>query len=407
MKKIGLIVALLMSSVAFAGVTIHDRAGVMTTAQQSSLVANGNRWPFDLHVVTGAFPNPNVMNTTVDHCVTGPNVVCIGVDPVHHKTVVRAGAAVGLPSDNSIAAAGNSYFRVGDYQGGIEAIASRARELAHTVVNTPHNTVVTTPYIQQPQVQVHIDNPVPTGMTTGWWLFLFGMIALAGIVIYYVVRAVKTTKKINEDMNDFRDEAFEMSSRNLEERDFHEKLKAKMPVTTTKVVTPTTQTVVQTVPVSGQGGQVVIPTAPAGVAPSTTVVHNHYGNTGSNSTLTGSVMTDVMLAEALTRPSTPVVAPAPVVVEREVVRETHSDSGSSSSWNNDDGGNSNSGSSSSWGSSDNDSSSGSSSSWDSGSSSSSDSSSSWDSGSSSSWDSGSSGGGWDGGSSGGGGDSGW
>lgn len=391
MKKM-IFALMLVSSMAFANVSVYDHAGVLSQAQQTALTTQGSRWPFDLHVLTGTYPTPNAFESAVHNCVNGPNVVCIGIDPAHHKTSVHTGTATGIPSGSGISAVGNPYFKNADYQGGIEAIASRARELYHSnVVQTTRN--VSTGYTQQP-IQVHIDNP-NTGMSTGWWLFAILMLALIGIGTWVVVRARKTVKKINDDMNDFRDEAFEMSSRNMETRDWHEKMKTKvqpeahpmMPAQTTTALPAKQDSVnltignpVANLNVGGQQANVVV----AQNVPATTVVHNHYGNNlgysyGPNPTLTGSVVGDVILANELARP-------APVVVEREVVHErSYDNSADNSSWNNSN--NDSSSDSSSWGNND----SSSSSSWDSGSSSS-DSSGSSDWGSS---DSGSSGGGSD------------
>src|SRR5271168_4307476 len=129
MNKFGMIIAaMLFSATAFASVVVHDSAGFISSAQQGALVAEGSRWPFELHVLTGTFPNFAVLDSTVHRCVTGTNVVCVGIDPTHHKTNVHVGTATGIPVSalNGIAAAGNSYFKHGDYQGGIEAIASSA-----------------------------------------------------------------------------------------------------------------------------------------------------------------------------------------------------------------------------------------------------------------------------------------
>lgn len=123
---------------------------------------------------------------------------------------------------------------------------------------------------------------------------------------YYVVRAVKTTKKINDDMNDFRDEAFEMSVRNLEERDWHNKMKAKgvfKNTTNTQSSTPVATSTTKT------------------DTKSTTVIHH---SSGPNAT-------DVLLAYELGRHSAqPAQAPTP---------QQHNSSdngGSSSSWDDDE-----------------------------------------------------------------------
>jgi len=376
MNKITLFIALLMSNVALARVVVHDNAGVIPSNQKDALISSGSRWPFDLHVLTGVYPTPAALNNAVHRCVTGPNVVCIGLDPVHHKTNVHVGTATGINVDDSVSSAGNSYFRNGDFRDGIEAIASRARDLSHPVVVNNHPVPVV-PYSTQP-VQVHIDNP-NAGDTSHIGLWIFFALIFAGLVAWVIYRTRRNDKlvnKINTDMNDFRDEAFEMSSRNIEQADFHEKLAAKMNADKPKPMMPAP------VPAALSAASPKIVAQPVVTAPvqPTTVVHNHYGQDyGYNPTLTGSVMTDVLLADALTRP---VVSPAPVVVEREVVREpAYDNGGSSSSWNDV---NDNSSSSSSW---DNDSSS-SSSDWGS----SSDSGSSWDSGGGS--DSGSSGSDW-------------
>lgn len=412
-KIISLLALLLLSGSAFASVSVYDHAGVLTSGEQSALISNGSRWPFDLHVLINTFPNPQSLDSAVHNCVNGPNVVCIGIDPLHHKTNVHVGTATGIPVDSSVSSAGNPYFKNHDFQGGIEAIASRARDLYHSnAIVAPRAPTVyvnnqPVPVTGQP-VQIHVDSPsVNETSHTGLWI-LFSLV-LAGLVTWVIFRTRRSDKivsKINNDMNDFRDEAFEMSSRNMETAEWHEKMRTKMNADKPKPMMPA-QTQVGLPPAQPQ--VVVQPVSTPTVVASTpvtktTVVHNHYGSNPGygpnyNPTLTGSVMTDVLLANELSRPSAPVVvAPAPVIVEREVVRETvPADSGSSNSnWDNNDAG----GSSSSW----NDSSSSSSSSdWSSSGSSDSSSSSDWgssDSGSSSDWGGG-------GGDSGGGSDSGW
>lgn len=389
MNKIGIVFAMLISSMGFASVSVHDNAGVISAPQQSALIAGSARWPFDLHILTGAFPNPAALDTTVHRCVTGPNVVCIGIDPVHHKTNVHVGTGVGIPSSefHSIAAAGNSYFKGGDYQGGIEAIAIRAREAAHTIVNASVREPVRSVSVQSVPVpvQVHIDNH-NSGMSTGWWLFAFFMALLLGLGAWIVRRAYKTAKKVNDDMNDFRDEAFEMSSRNMEERDFHEKLKAKLGTEKKPMLPKVAQSAPTSVPVSSK------PT----IIRNRTTVEAFY-NTPSVSPST----TDVLLAYELGRvsnPTPPVVVvpvPAPVPTPTPAVDK----GGSSSDWDTKADDNDSGGSSSSH---DDDNDNSGSSSWND----SSDSSSSDNGSSSSSWDSGSSDSGSSGGDSGGG-DSGW
>lgn len=398
MKILSLFVAMMISNIALASVSVYDHVGVLTQAEQGSLIANGSRWPFDLHVLIGTYPNPAALNSAVHNCVNSPNVVCIGLDPSHHKTNVHFGTAVGVPASEyaSIVSAGNSYFRDANYQGGIEAIATRTRTVAHSVSSpVTYNQDVTHTVIQQP-VQVHVDS---TGTSAGWWFFSFFMLLIVGACIWAVSKSRKTVQKINSDMNDFRDEAFEMSSRNMEERDWHEKMKAKQtvdqhPMMPTKTVAslpaPSKQVIVQPVVQSVQS----VVAAP--VTPSTTVIHNHISGGGSG--YSGSGVTDVLLGYELGRITapTPVYNP-PVVIEREVIREpapSYDNGGSSSSWNNNNSSDDAGGSSSNWNNNDssNDDSSSSSndSSWGNSDSGSSDS--GWDSGSSDSGSSDSGGG---------------
>ncbi len=379
MKKLIVIVALLMAGVASANkVAIKDNANVMSAGQYTSLLAETSRWPFELRVVTNTYSSKAALEQAVHQCVNSPNVVCVGLDPTHHGVRVHFGTGTGVrPSDfNLIAAAGNSFFKSNDWLGGIESIADRALESARS------SQVVNVGTQQQP-VQVHVDMPrvvhEQEPVSAGWWIFAFVMVALVVGAIILAIRsarnASKTVKKVNEDMNDFRDEAFEMSSRNMEERDFHEKMKAKG-VFNAPANTPALTT----------ARPVVTPVAPAHVstpvttAPTTVVVQGNNNN---------DLLTGVLIGQALNNNPHVVECHTVEVVrnverEREVVHTRRDD---------DDNG----GSGLSWGSSSSDSNSssdsgGSSSDW--GSSSSSDSSSSWDSGSSGGGDSGGGGSDW-------------
>lgn len=327
--------ALFWAGLAYAGeVQIKDAMGVIPTSQADAVRADGPRWPFDLRVMTGDYPSGRALDSAVHSCVDRPNVVCVGIDPVHHSTYVHFGTGTGVrPSDfEAIAASGNSLFKAGDWQGGIEAIADRA--------------------VQSRQQAGSVHPSPPPGMDAGWWIFgtLVAIVALVGIWIAWRSRKrqEELAARMNSDMDDFREEASEYRSRNLEERDWHDKMGATM----------------------RRRPAVPVP-ASAPTAQSTVVVNQQSSGN------------DLLLGYELGR----MTSPAPVIKEREVVREVVRED-PSTSWSTSDSG----GSSSDWSSSN----SSSGSSYDSGGSSS-----SWDSGSSSSFDSGGGGGGFDGGGGGG------
>lgn len=293
---VALFTVCLLTGVASAGrVRVSDNAVAISQSQVEVLTAI-DRWPFDLHVFTGTFASRQALDSAVHECITAPNVVCIGIDPKHRFSYTHFGTATGVrPSDfNLIAAAGNTYFRTGDWAGGATSIADRAYESAKsassTVVVAPGPTIM---------------NQTTTTNVSGWWIF-FGVLLGCG-VLAAVIALVRKQKRLDKDMGSFREERNEYLDANVSRMTAPEPTPRSRRVPTTRpYVSPTPQP-----------------------APPQTVVVDRGGS--------GDMLTGMLIGQAISRPT---------VVEREVVVERHH-AAPAPSRHDDDGGSSSSG----WGSS--------------------------------------------------------
>jgi uncharacterized membrane protein YgcG len=283
--RILIVSAILFSSIAaFAGsVTVTDNTATLSQQQIDRLQANGGRWTFDLKVKFDSFANRRALDLAAHDCITSPTDVCVVIDPGHRFTSTHFGTATGVrpPDYSSIAASGNSLFKTGDWSGGIEAIANHALESAKS---NSERTVQVQVVAPTPQVQV-----VNT-TESHWLLWTLLFAAIFGTFAYWVVRRVKKQEKIAESLREERDEYLDKNVTRMTQ-----------PVTTGRTAyTPPTRR------------------APATSAQPAVVVQNN-----SNDLLTG-----VLLGEALSRPSTPVVVHEH---EKASFRSSSSDDGGGSS----------------------------------------------------------------------------
>jgi hypothetical protein len=335
-------------------ITITDPNSTLTVAQVHELQARAAAYRFDVKLlIDGEATSKMALESTVASMVNGPHTLVIGIAPTHHFTFVKASVDLGLPTGPAVAAAGNQFFRAGDLVNGIDAIAAKAQSLR------------TASAVIQSQTGVPIVVQQHTTSAGVWWL-LGGLALLTVAVAAWIMWR---NKRRDEEMAAARValdlEAAELRSRNLEEREWYDRMAARVQDAPSAVIPLPSAPRVSYAPTLARSVQPVVVSQPTPV-----VVQNQSNGL------------DNLLAFELGEMSGRDRG-RDRVVEREVVVERDSGSSSSSSWGSDS--SSSSTSSSSWSDS-----SSSSSSW-------SDSSSS-DSSSSSDWGSSSSGGDWGGGS---------
>lgn len=283
MKKILLAFMLLfLPSIASAGtVTVNDSAGVISSDQVTALRSLIGTYQFDLKVFTSSFMSRRDLESAVSDCVTSPNVVCSGVDPTHRWTSTHFGTATGVrPSDfNIISAAGNQYFKSGNYAAAFRSIADRASESARSTQQT---------------VQVNVPPPQVVSQTTGvsafFLVLLFAGLSTAAYVIY---RLAKRQKRLDRDMGSYREERDEYMNANVD------RMTQPSPTVRQSTYRPPTRTT---------------------TAPAVTPVVVQQAAAPNNDLLTG-----VLIGQMTSRPTE-------VIREREIVRETAPASSTSKSY---------------------------------------------------------------------------
>jgi len=179
--------------------TVNDSAGILTPAQRSELVATNASSQVVVNLVnTGS---QGELDLLTQKCVTTPNTLCIGRDNAHKWTSVHPGIDLGIHGDAAVEMrkAGNADFRQGDVVGGLKAIVSRSEALR----------------MKQNNTAVVIQNQVVRHETTYWPLFLFGGCLLA-MVVFFVLKAMRSAKKAVDAMRVAQGEAADAVSRNIE-----------------------------------------------------------------------------------------------------------------------------------------------------------------------------------------------
>lgn len=197
-------------------VYIHDDASTFSSADIATLQGEAARWPFTLHVLTRATSSKAELASLVHQCITGPDIVCVGLDAANHRTETHFGTATGVrPQDfNSVAAAGNASFKTGNWRGGIEAIADQAK------VSTQASSAV---------VVVQQAAPESLSPIVGWSIVAVAAWLVAAFIVWRVRKQQRDlSAKLNADMAGFREETEQLRSRNSEEQDWHDKYKAEV-----------------------------------------------------------------------------------------------------------------------------------------------------------------------------------
>lgn len=130
------VTAVLSASVAVAGtLQIRDESALLTPADRVQLQNSARAYPFDVRVViTSALPSRAAFDRYIHHQVTEPDLMVIGIDPVHRATSVHFGRGMRIARVHfrTIEDAGDPFFRRGDWRGGIDAIVRRAAEFVGT-----------------------------------------------------------------------------------------------------------------------------------------------------------------------------------------------------------------------------------------------------------------------------------
>jgi hypothetical protein len=130
---------------AWAGmVQLRDGANVIPEADRTALREEGAQYPFDVRVVTSSEHTQTAdFDRYVAAQVARPNMVVVGVDPLHRHTAVHFGRETGIaPSQfRAIEEAGNSSFREGNWRRGVEAILASAKGAVGTGVVTAERGV--------------------------------------------------------------------------------------------------------------------------------------------------------------------------------------------------------------------------------------------------------------------------
>lgn len=309
-RVLALLVLLLLPAVAHAGpFAIRNQASAAISGSP-----NTAQWPFETRVILDSYSNKAAVEAAAHSCVDRPNIVCIVIDPGHRFTSTHFGTTTGVRASdfNLISAAGNSRFKTGDWLGGIQAIGDRATESsvsARTSAVTYNNTSHTYQTPTAVVVQQHVD-------VSGWWI-AFGLVCFGGL-IWAAVALTRRQKRIDNDMNEYRNEADELRSRNIEQMTMKTTVSSGVARTSTRGRTSYP---------SSSYPRASAPSAPVAsgvVQQSTTIVNNGGGGYNNG-------VGDVLLGYELGRISNP----APV---REVVHEvytppapSYSDGGGSSS----------------------------------------------------------------------------
>ena len=119
---------------AFAGtLQLRDEAHVLSAADAARLRSAGGEAPFDTRVVfTSDYAETQELGRFVGSLVDEPNMVVVGVDPVHRHVQVHFGRAAGIARSewSAIETAGNADFHSGHWADGAESILRTAARSA-------------------------------------------------------------------------------------------------------------------------------------------------------------------------------------------------------------------------------------------------------------------------------------
>jgi hypothetical protein len=129
---VALAVAVLFALPASAG-ALHttDDAGVLTPSQLAAVRSRAQGCDFDVRLITSSsYASKSDLGSYVHRFVTEPNLVVIGLDPVHRHVSVHFGTGTRIPDSEfaAIESAGVASFKDSDWAGGVVAILDRAEK---------------------------------------------------------------------------------------------------------------------------------------------------------------------------------------------------------------------------------------------------------------------------------------
>jgi len=200
MHKMICLLVVLATNAAQAAIIVDDQVGVLSPAARQDLAATSTP-----HRVVASFvkvASEADLDALVGKCVTTPNTICIGVDPVHHKTRSHFGIDTGVPRSTfqQVSLAGNLDFKTGDWAGGIKSIIARA-DAVSLRVDRPAAVVIET---------TRVEAPFPK------WPFYVGFGLLGLLVGFFFWRARKRERELLAARDDMRREAGEYAGKNIE-----------------------------------------------------------------------------------------------------------------------------------------------------------------------------------------------
>ena len=112
-----------------------DDAGVLTPSQLAAVRSRAQGCDFDVRVITtSSYASKSDLGNYVHRFVTEPNLVVIGLDPVHRHVSVHFGTGTRIADSEfkAIESAGVASFKDGDWAGGVDAILDRAEKAVGT-----------------------------------------------------------------------------------------------------------------------------------------------------------------------------------------------------------------------------------------------------------------------------------
>jgi hypothetical protein len=146
---VALAIAVLLAFPALAG-TLHttDDAGVLTPAQLAGVRSKTQGCDFDVRLITtSSYASKSDLGNYVHRFVTEPNIVVIGLDPVHRHVSVHFGTGTRIADSefNAVESAGLASFKSSDWAGGVVAILDRAERAVGTGGGHPAGAVGAAP----------------------------------------------------------------------------------------------------------------------------------------------------------------------------------------------------------------------------------------------------------------------
>jgi hypothetical protein len=201
----------LWSGLAFAGTLnrSHDADSMLnlSSGDVAQLQQDVGKVPFDVRLLVESAPSVSALGNDAHQAIEGfPNSMVIAIDPAGH-IAVRFGKGVGVkPGDfDSISKSGNAHFHNHEWVAGIETIVLRAQASAQSTTAISQSS--TPIYVKQEQ-----------GLSTGTWVLIVVLVCgFAGLAIWLYRRNRKDREEYKRVLDETREEAAELRSRNVDE----------------------------------------------------------------------------------------------------------------------------------------------------------------------------------------------